>query len=269
MNVRIEPEEFVPLATNLPVGQSMRADHSCMGVSQGTLMISRSVGKLTAYCFRCGGTGFQSEQESLEDKLQRMAGERHADAEAQASLNLPEPRVYALNEWPRDAALWLYKPGFSPSMIDKLGAYWCPALGRVVLPVMEDDRAVFWQARSVKRQPKILSPRMPRRGVVARFGHGDTLVLCEDTLSAYKVGQITEAWSLLGTKLLPAALTRILELNKPVVTWLDSDKAGQDGATKIQRALRAYGIHVRNIVTRKDPKLYTKSYIEEKLCLST
>jgi hypothetical protein len=263
MSVRIESEEFVPLATNLAVGRSMRADHACMGISEGTLMISRSVGKLTAYCFRCGGKGFHAEQESLEDKLNRVAQERNADQGAQASTALPEPRVYSLREWPRDAALWLFKFGFSPSMIDKLGAYWCPALGRVVLPVMEDGCAVFWQARSVKRQPKILSPKIPRRGVVARYGHGDTLVLCEDTLSAYKVGQITEAWSLLGTKLLPAALTEIMQMNKPVVTWLDNDKAGHDGATKIQRTLRAFGIPVRNVVTEKDPKCYSREQIEE------
>lgn len=265
MELRIEPEEFVPLAVNLPVGQSMRADHDCMGVSAGTLMISRSVGKVTAYCFRCGGKGFQSEQESLADKLQRMAQERIADVQAQVSLALPEPRVYALDGWPRDAALWLYKSGFSPSMIDKLGAYWCPKLGRVVLPVMEGDHAVFWQARSVKRQPKILSPHMPRRGIVARYGRGDTLVLCEDTLSAFKVGQVTEAWSLLGTKLLPSALARILEMDKPVITWLDSDVPGQNGAKKIQSTLRAYGIKVRNVITPKDPKLYSRDFIKEKV----
>ena len=266
--MRIDSDEFVPLAVNLPVGQSMRADHSCMGVSEGTLMITRSVGKLTAYCFRCGSKGFHSEQESLEDKLQRMATERDADAQAVAQATLPEPRVYELSGWPRDAALWLYKSGFSPSMIEKLGAYWCPAMGRVVLPVMEDGRAVFWQARSVKRQPKILSPHMPRRGVVGKYGQGDTLVLCEDTLSAFKVSQVTEAWSLLGTKLLPKPMSEIITGNRPVVVWLDNDKAGQDGATRIQRTLRAYGVSVRNIITPKDPKMYSRAYIEDKLCAS-
>lgn len=269
MAPRIEPDEFVPLAVNLPVGRSMRGDHSCVGVSSGTLMITRSAGRLTAYCFRCGGKGMHIEQESLEEKLERLQQQRSADAEAQASLNLPEPRVYALNEWPREAALWLYKAGFSPSMIEQLGAYWCPALGRVVLPIMEDDHAVFWQARSVVRQPKVLSPRTPRQGVVAKYGRGETLVLCEDILSAYKVGQVTEAWSLLGTKLLPAALSEILERSRPVVVWLDGDKPGQDAAAKILKTLRAHVITVRNIVTEKDPKMYDRAFIKEKLCQSS
>lgn len=262
MSVRIEASEFQHIAEALQVGRSIRAAHCG---DKKTMIVTREAGRLHAHCFRCDGSGEVRQQESLEDKLRRMAQERNADARARVSLELPEPRVYTLSEWPRDAALWLYKAGFSPSMIDKLGAYWCPLLGRVVLPVMEDDRAVFWQARSIKRQPKILSPEMPRRGVVGRYGRGDTLVLCEDTLSAYKVGQVTEAWSLLGTKLLPAPAAEIIASGRPVVTWLDNDEAGKRGAAQIQRALRAYGISVRNVVTPKDPKQYSRAYIEEKI----
>lgn len=259
--MRIDPSEFVSQAVNLPVGHSMRIDHSCIGISGGTLMVTRKTDGITAYCFRCGDTGWQSEQENLEDRLNRMAAERSADAEAVAAIQLPEPRVYTLGDWPRNAALWLYKSGFSPSMIDKLGAYWCPKLGRVVLPVMEDGRAVFWQARSVTRLPKILSPHMPRRGIVAKYGRGDTLVLCEDTLSAYKVGQVTEAWSLLGTKLLPRAKADIIGSGRKVVVWLDSDAAGQAGAAKILAALRGYGVQCRNVITQLDPKLYDRDTI--------
>jgi Toprim domain-containing protein len=262
---RIDTDYFVPLALNLPVGQSMRADHDCIGVSEGTLMITRAVGKLTAYCFRCGAKGWHVEQESLPDKLARMNSEREADAHALRTMQLPEPRVYTLADWPRNAALWLYKAGFSPSMIDDLGAYWCPALGRVVLPIMVDDQAIFWQARSITRQPKILSPNLPRQGVVAKYGKGDTLVLCEDTLSAYKVGRETEAWSLLGTKLLPQPLADILADGRPVIVWLDSDHPGRVAAKKIIKTLRAYGVQVRDVVTKKDPKLYDRAFIQEVL----
>lgn len=260
---RIEHDEYLKYAENLAVGQSVRAKH-CN--NNRTMIVSRDENFISAYCFRCGGRGYKQEQESLADRIGRIAREHSADAEARASLDLPEPRVYALNEWPRSAALWLYRSGFSPSMIERLGAYWCPSLGRVVLPIMEDDRVVFWQARSVRRKPKIIAPRLPRQGVVAKYGRGDTLVLCEDILSAAKVGQVTEAWSLLGTKMLPDILTKILDSNKPVIVWLDGDEAGQTGATKIQRALRAYGVVVRNIVTPKDPKMYSRAYIEELLC---
>jgi len=261
--LRIDSELFMQQASNLRVGQSMRGDHDCNGVSTGTLLISRQVGKVTAYCFRCGGQGFHAEQESLADKLQRAVHERDADAEARATVQLPEPRVYDLHEWPRDAALWLYKAGFSPSMIEDMGVYWCPKLGRVVLPIMVDGHAVFWQARSVRRQPKILSPVMRRKGIVAKYGRGDTIVLCEDSLSAYKVGRETEAWSLLGTKLLPGPLAELIGQSKPVIVWLDSDVPGQRAAAQIIKTLRAYGVAVRNVVTPKDPKLYDRQFIQE------
>ena len=260
---RIEHDAFVPLAVNLPVGHSMRADHDCMGVSQGTLMISREVGKLSAYCFRCHEHGSQILTENFQEKLDRLNHERAADAEAVASVALPSPQVHELADWPRDAALWLYKSGFSPSMIEKLGAYYCPSLGRVVLPVMEGGVPVFWQARSVNRKPKILSPRAPRGGLVAKFGVGDTVVLCEDILSAFKVGQVTEAWALMGTGLLPHPLAELMYRKPTVLVWLDSDKPGQDGATKIMKTLRAYGLTVRNIITPKDPKLYDRKFIKE------
>lgn len=263
MRERIETHEFLPLAVHLQVGQSVRTKH-CN--NNRTMIVSRGEGKVTAHCFRCDGSGFHAEQENFQDKLNRMAAHRNAEHEAQRSLSLPTPRVYDLAEWPRDAALWLYKSGFSPSMIARLGAYWCPELGRVVLPVMEDGHAVFWQARAIERKPKIISPERRRDGLVAKYGQGDTLVLCEDILSAFKVGQITEAWSLLGTKLLPKPVAEILHRKGSVVVWLDSDAPGQKAAHKIIKTLRAHGVDVRNVVTEQDPKMYDRSFIEEQVC---
>jgi len=265
MATRIEHEEFVHLAVNLQDGRSMRADHNCGGISAGTLMISRQDGKLSAYCFRCQGTGVKFEAENFQEKLARHQQERDADKAAQSTFHLPSPQVHKLSDWPKDAALWVYRAGFSPSMIEKLGAYWCPSLGRVVLPVMDAGVPVFWQARSTTRKPKIISPKLPRRGVIARYGTGETLVLCEDTLSAFKVGQVTEAWSLMGVALTPVALTAILERQQPVAVWLDSDGPGQAGAREILKTLRAYGIPVRNVTSPKDPKMYSQRYIKEKL----
>ena len=266
MQERIETHEFLPLAEHLQVGQSVRAKH-CN--NNRTMIVSRGQGKVTAHCFRCDGRGFHAEQENFQDKLNRIAAERNAEHDAVASHALPEPRVYDLKLWPRDAALWLYKSGFSPSMIDRLGAYWCPDLGRVVLPIMEDGHAVFWQARAIERKPKIISPKRRRDGLVAKYGQGDTLVLCEDILSAFKVGQVTEAWSLLGTVLLPHPMAEILYRGCRVVVWLDSDTPGQKAAHKIIRTLRAHGVDVTNVVTEHDPKMYDRAFIQEKLCLST
>lgn len=262
----IESDQFLAVGKELPDGHSVRIDHDCIGQSSGTLMVSRNGNKVSAYCFRCGASGFHATQESLAERVARLKAEAAADAAALESVCLPEPAVHDLREWPSDAKLWLYKYGFSPAMIERLGAYWCPAIGRVVLPIMRDGHAIFWQARSVRRTPKILSPKAPRNGVVARYGSGDPLVLCEDTLSAFKVGRETEAWSLLGTKLLPGPMAEIVQANRPVVVWLDSDRPGQDGARTIINALRARGVSTTNIITPSDPKAYDAEKIRELLC---
>lgn len=255
-------EEFVPQASRLSIGRSVRVKH-CN--NNRTMLISRESNKLSAYCFRCKERGYYEERESLQEKTARLRAARAKDEQAMAVADLPEPRVYSSKEWPEKAGLWLYKAGFSPSMIKKLGAYWCPHVERVVLPVFDGKKVIFWQARSIDRKPKIISPRMPRRGVVAKYGAGDTLVLCEDALSAFKVGQVTEAWALLGTSLLPAALSDILAASKPVVVWLDGDEPGRAAAAKIIKTLRAYGVQVRNVVTEKDPKLHAKEEIKARL----
>lgn len=258
---------------NLRDGMQVRGDHACG--DPGSLLLSREGSLLRAHCFRCGGRGRFREQESIGERVTRLAAQQKADAEAQASLHLPEPRVYDLREWPVDAALWFYKMGFSPSMIAETGGYWCPALGRVVVPIMQDGRAIFWQARATKRTPKWIGPRLPKQGLVYKNGEGkgDTIVLCEDMLSAYKVGRETEAWSLLGTSL-STQLGTLLASGKRVATWLDNDvgrrgfnnNPGQKSAKKILATLRAYGIDARNIVTDKDPKCYDRDYIKRMIC---
>lgn len=259
MQERIETHEFLPLAEHLQVGQSVRAKH-CN--NNRTMIVSRGQGKVTAHCFRCDGRGFHAEQENFQDKLNRIAAERNAEHDAVASHALPEPRVYDLKLWPRDAALWLYKSGFSPSMIARLGAYWCPELGRVVLPIMEDDHAVFWQARAIERKPKIISPKRRRDGLVAKYGVGDTLVLCEDILSAFKVGQVTEAWALMGTAMSDAVFTSVIAAERSVIVWLDGDAAGLRASAKIIKGLRAYGVQATPVITSRDPKLHTREEIK-------
>lgn len=272
MSNDLEPSEWLPHAERLPVGHRTRVTHSC---GEGkTLLITREQDKSTAYCFRCGGTGFHREYESLDAKLARTHAEVVSERQARATIELPSPRIYDTREWPLKDKVWFYKQGLSLRMIGELGLYWCPKLGRVVLPICEGDQPVYWTARSSSRSPKWLTPDVPKTGLVARYGAdtGDTIVLCEDPLSAYKVGLVTEAWSLLGTKLHSKTLLRLMESGKRVATWLDDDRGrsngsnpGQEAAEKIAARLRAFGIEYRNITSDKDPKYYQPDFIREKL----
>lgn len=264
--------DWLPHAERLKVGTRTRVSHEC---GEGNaLLIVRMQDKSTAYCFRCGGTGFKREYEDLEAKLERTRTERTNEHKVRSTIELPESRVYDTTGWPLWDKVWFFKMGLSLQMIGELGLYWCPDIGRVVLPIMEDGRAVYWMARSTTREPKWLTPNIPKDGIVARYGEGkgDTIVLCEDPLSAYKVGLATEAWSLLGTHLHNKVLMKLVERGQRVATWLDNDTGrsnghnpGQEAASKIAARLRAFGLEHRNIITPRDPKNYPKEFIQEKV----
>lgn len=272
MSRDIDPDYWVPLAQQLPDGGRARVPHEC---GEGrALLITRDGNKSTAYCFRCGGKGFHREHESLADKLIRTTKELDSERRVRATIQLPEPREYDTKAWPLQAKVWFFRMGLSLRMIGELGLYWCPDIGRVVLPICEGDHPVYWIARSHNRAPKWLTPDVPKAGLTARYGcgKGDTIVLCEDPLSAYKVGLVTEAWSLLGTKLHDRTIRSLLSSEKRVAVWLDDDKGrnngrnpGQEAAAAVGARLRAFGIDVRNITSDRDPKYYPPSYIEERI----
>jgi len=264
-------ESWFPQAEGLDVGQKRRVKHDCG--SDRIMLVSRDDTGYRAWCFRCndGGSALPP-QESLADKLARMARQREADSTI-LRPELPEPRVYGLDEWPAPHKLWLYKAGLGRDKIGELGAYYHPPSNRVVLPVLEGGEPVFWLARSVDgRQPKYLAPSADRTKIVPRFGRAEAVTLTEDILSAFKVGQVAEGWALMGTRVGNHLLSLLLRRRARVNVWLDNDlpplhpvNRGQIAAGKVCKQLRAAGLEVRNIISPRDPKLMHRAEIEELL----
>lgn len=222
---------------------------------------------VNAYCYRCGFKGWApGPQLSL---AERLAANQHMAAAdlAHAKVELPMPQVHDLREWPPEAVLWLLKAGLGAPEIARLGAYYHPDTDRVVLPVLEAGVPVFWQARAVlKGRIKYLSPPTGRDKLVPRYGSGAEVVLTEDLLSAFKVGQVGEAWSLMGTNANPVLIGALLKRGTRVAIWLDPDPAGIRAAQVVLKKLKAYGLQVRRIRSARDPKLHTFEEIKEYLC---
>lgn len=268
---RLAVEDWLHYTQQLSTGQRVRVPHDC---GEGDCMVvSKDGNEARAYCHRCGGVGFYREQESLAEQLARSQREASADNTARATLELPQP-MEPLSNAPKELAVWFYKMGLSPSRVQELGLYWCPSIGRVVLPIRQDDHVVFWLARSHKRTPKWLGPDVPKTGLTFKYGvgKGDTIVLTEDALSAWKVGQVTEAWSLLGTKAHARVVHELMQQGKRLAVWLDDDRGrkngsnpGQEAARKIAKTLRELGEDVRNITSDRDPKFHDLDYIRSKL----
>ncbi|WWO60289.1 DNA primase [Xanthomonas phage SB4] len=277
MSYRMKDEEWLPQVERLLVGGRMQArgDHECG--DPGSLMITKRGAEVTAYCFRCGGTGFHKERETPAERFKRMQAEQEANEFVRGCVSPPEPTSRVMTEWPKDLAAYFYTMGIFQQRADELGMYYSAAARRVIVPVLEDGEPVFWLGRSQTMKPKWLGPDVKKRGLFAKYGgtRGKYVVLTEDPLSAYKVGLCCMAWSLLGTKLHNRHALELLKLDRPVVVWLDDDhdhytgiNQGQVAAASIKAALESYGLVVHNMTSPKDPKYYSQYQLQEKLsCL--
>jgi len=273
----LDPAGWLAAAQELDEGKSQRLGHDC-GLGD-TLIVNHKPTGWAAYCHRCADKGWVPKPlPSLAEKAQRRAAQAAAERAVEADPRPPYPADFNVAGWPLAARVWLYKAALFDRDIADLGAYYNERLNRVILPVVEDGRVVYWQARSITGDgPKYLNPRVDRSSLVACYGEDDVIVLTEDILSAYRVGQVSQGWSLLGTKITTPVLARLLAEGKPVLVWLDDDHGrqfgnpGQAAAGKIMRSLTNVGIVCHKIVTSKDPKLLSRAEIKEVLaaCRST
>lgn len=262
----LDPEGWLPQAKALGPGTKRRVAHDCGAGT--TMIVEHKLDRYTAWCFRCSEGGVERKQPTLSDMVE--ARRRAAsDAALRHATTLPVPLVASPREWPREARLWLYRAGFNDDMIQRLGIYYHPPTQRVVLPVVEGGSVVYWQARAVMKgqAPKYMNPSVDRNAVLPRFGAGPVVVLTEDYLSAAKVGGVVEGWSLLGTDMKDTVLARAVRETRPVLVWLDPDKAGRSAAARITRELRSVGVVTDNIESTRDPKLLSKQEIRQ--CLSS
>lgn len=249
------------------LGQSIRTEHDC---GEGrVLKVTHGDDGYSAWCFRCSDKGFiPHPAPSLSERLAQLERARNAEVRASSSVALPDPAEYNPQLWPDKARVWLYKAGLSNDDIIRLGAYWCSTMHRVVLPVIQDGRAVFWQARAIDgRQPKYLAPIADRSTIVAKYGSGPVVVITEDILSAFRVARVTEAWSALGTSLPVPIMNQLIEAQRPVVLMLDPDAGGDKGTIRMLRPLSNAGVSVYVARPHRDPKYLTKQ--ETLSCINT
>lgn len=269
----IDPASWVPHLPSIPIGGKRRYPHDC---GEGRpLVVFRGELESSAYCHRCGEVAYHQEQLSIADRLRLQAETRAAENSARASLELPEDHKRDPGEWPANLRNWFYKMGMGPAHLSAMGLYYNSDMDRVVLPILDEQRqVVYWTARHATRTPKWIGPDVPKNGLVAKYGvgKGDAVVLTEDPMSAYKVGLVTEAWCLFGTKLKDSVLLALLHEPRRVITWLDDDTGrrngsnpGQDAAQKMRARLKSMGKKVQNITSEKDPKGHTVAYIRSKL----
>lgn len=263
----LDRASWLDRAQALKVGEKRRTTHDCGPGS--VLTIEHKPTGWSAWCYRCNDKGWaEKEGPSLEDMRAARALRARRERAVQGELQPPGPMEFDPGAWPAAARCWVYKAGLSSFDIDAMGLYWNPELERVIIPCIIMDSVLYWQARAVDgRQPKYLNPGSPGPEVVPIFGDDGPLVLVEDMLSAYRVGQVARGLCMLGTNLKDSVMRQCLKEDR-VIVWLDPDwdkpgRPGQKFARQIVRQLQLAGVDAVNIVSRCDPKLLSEEEIRE------
>lgn len=264
-------ESWLPQAQALAHGRRARVEHDCGPGT--TLIVEHKDTGWASYCHRCGDKGWHPKpMPSLPERVAARAAQEQQEQAIRTDPRPPMPANFDVASWPLQARVWLYKAGLFIEDIAKLGAYYHAPTKRVVLPVFDGGKLVYWQARNVglcpAGAPKYINPEVDRASLLACYGEADCVVLTEDILSAFRVGQVSQGWSLLGTKLPTPALARLIKEDKPVLVWLDNDQGrihnpGQHAAGLIMRSLTNVGLRCANIVTAIDAKALSRAQVRE------
>ena len=281
--------EWLDQAELLPEGNKRRVNHCC-GPGR-TMLIANEYKGYSAHCFRCNDGGFKAHGLRTLDQLAAAKEARRYANEQNCTGNLRLPSDFT-QDIPREGRMWYYRAGCTDGIARLYGFGWSPSQQRVVIPVRigPNDDLAFVQSRAVRPgdQPKYLNVRASNRAGVAflsdprtlgyysRRGAGDRaaedqdssssrIVLCEDILSAIRVGMSARSGAILGTKL-DDALAHWLCRFERVTFWLDGDRAGIKGRLQGLRTLQlVHPGQVDYIESPDDPKSYCQAEIEERL----
>lgn len=266
--------DWLSAAQALPLDGQLRIEHC--GTGKAATVRHGDAG-WSLYCHRCGDNLFERRPtESLSERLARIATRQATERAVTATIVPPAPMDTLVSSWPLAARVWLYKAGFSNQDISDLSIYYHKETDRVVIPMIDGGELVYWQARAYdwtpkSHRPKYLNPTRAPSNAGVLFDRPGPVVLTEDYLSAYRVYDAGyAALTLLGTKLSPKLLARLMKRNSRIMTWLDNDTGraggsnpGQEAAATINKELRRLGLEVVNVLTDEDPKLYSRNQIAE------
>lgn len=259
----LSQSEWLSSAKRLPVGQSLRLRHKCPGRVRSTnatnMVVANKDDRWVAYCQSC----------------------RKGSVVMKSHVVLrPVADQQRFMPWPADAASWqgvpevtalhalLLEKGIDPGVM-------CP--DQVIWYSKKQQRLLFGTSRGwIGRACAGQSPKWAGYGYPAPEYHmhpadpwRDVWVVTEDYLSALKVRWATPevtAVGLAGTAM-PDALAAQLVTHKPtlVVTFLDGDKAGRNGADRVAQRVRGLGFRCVDIHTPEgfDPKDLHQHQLQE------
>ena len=264
-------DDFLDIGMELEEGQKVRVNHlsaGCDGDSKSMLIERKDNGDISAYCFRCGSSGFH--RTGFTPKSKSVGG---ADAGATGTsghtMEIPFDASGCIDDWPSYARVWVRKNGITDDEVKRYGILYSTSTDRVILPVYgEDGKLCFYQTRQVNTtdtRPKYLTVRTTDSVNAIVNVLSDTVVLVEDYLSGIKVGRILPVLVLHGTVIRDIHIKWLIE-NKysTFIIWLDDDNSQvKKNTLKNKKVLDKLGSCVVIHTGGRDPKDHSEEEIKD------
>lgn len=253
MSERLPRDSWWPAAQKLDLsdGKRYRLEHCC-GPGR-TIMVSCDPEGISAYCFRCDESDRVRREISVASRIDALSHHVVRNATKVMTGTLPDDFTHEL---PTAGKVWLWKASLMEHEWAELGVGYSPSLNRIVLPIRDaSGNLIAVQARAIdfpRQKPKYLntgaSAMFLRRGP-----DSSTIILCEDILSAARVGRHVHGAAICGVSMDTNDLAFCTQYRN-VGVWLDPDRAGINGAAKALRKLLLINPRTRTISSRADPK---------------
>lgn len=253
--------EWLEVAKALKLGDRVYEDCAC-GKGR-TLAINHRNKGYSTFCFRCDRKDWHPKGRLSIAEITAMKALNEEAKSFKSKIELPED--FSL-DIPVEGRLWLYRASITESLIKQYRIGYSEKLQRVIVPVYRYNKLIWFIGRAVHKgqEPKYIAPSESKDKVLFYSGRvKDRVVVTEDILSAIRIGQVSPAASVLGTKLSMEQLTQLIDVD--VTLWLDGDIAGRKASKSMEKDLSMV-TSVRSVVTDRDPKMLTNKEIKDVLC---
>lgn len=239
---------------------------------KNAFLVTRKASGWVYWCHRCHAKGFISSDGSTPRQARKLLTRVESPYVERANVTLPEDFT---TEIPRAGQAWLGQYNLSPEVLDQSGIGYSPKLNRLIFPVRDGGKLIYWQGRSLDKKGEHTPPR-PKYTNVTQAGAKPIYhiqinptkptVLVEDIISALKVADAGyNSIAILGSYVDDTLVLKLLKLNlTSAVIWLDPDK--RQDMVKYQKRLMAFGIKTKSLpLTKKDPKDFSGSDIIDQI----
>jgi hypothetical protein len=260
------PDEFFD--PKAPLNEGVRHRHlDCSEGKDRALIVTKTKTGWIWYCHRCGKGGFHSvDGLSPRQTLNWLKSLKAKPVQCQCQIELPKDFS---TEIPSDGLAWLLKAGLEESDIDEYKIGYSRQLHRIIMPLYIDGKLVYWQGRSLTdptpQNPKYMNIyEQKREGVYFRIQDGTSdVALVEDILSCIRVSKVMDAIALLYAYIPDKLVFELVKQYETVWFWLDHNKQ-RHMLERIKR-YRSFGLPVKMVDSKQDPKYYSEEEIERML----